>query len=65
MTKNKALKAAIKSNHSLIKNYSYQKGAVGLNFSLNVKNKTDLADFVELMANATEEVTEDINNLNK
>ena len=60
---NKALKEEIKKTHTLIKNYSYSQNGISLNFSLNVKNKSDLTTFVDLMVEAQKEVNLDILNL--
>lgn len=63
--KNKVLADAIKSSHTMIKNYKYEKGTVNLSFSLNIKSKVEMQNFVELMDEATKEVKNDIINLNQ
>ena len=61
--KNKAKEEAIKTSQTLNKGYSYAKAGVQLNFTLNVKSAVELKTFVELMAKATEDINEDIKNL--
>lgn len=63
--KNKELQNAIKANHTLNKRYEFSKDGVNLNFNLNVKNKIELKTFIDLMAEATKEIEQDINNLDK
>ena len=60
MPKDKARAEAIKTSHTLIKNYSFQQGGISLNFGLNVKSKADMETFIALMHNATEELKHDI-----
>ena len=58
--KNKALEEKVKANHTLNKRYEYTKTGVNLSFSLNIKNKEELENFVELLAAASEEIKADI-----
>jgi MoaA/NifB/PqqE/SkfB family radical SAM enzyme len=44
-----------------IKNFKYEKGKMNLKFSLNVENKSELKDFLELLKVAQEDVEKEIN----
>ena len=44
-----------------IKNYKYEKGKMNLKFSLNIENKSELKDFLELLKVAQEDVIKEIN----
>lgn len=59
--KNKVLNEAIKATQTLNKQYGYKKANVSLDFTLNVKNKEEMSNFVDLMKKAIEDVSEDIN----
>jgi hypothetical protein len=61
--KNNAKEEAIKTSQTLNKTYSYTKQGVQLNFTLNVKSAVELKTFIELMEKATEDINEDIKNL--
>jgi hypothetical protein len=58
--KNNALQEQVKASHTLNKRYEYTKAGVNLSFTLNIKNKAELENFIELMAAATEEIKNDI-----
>jgi hypothetical protein len=45
-----------------IKNYKYEKGKMNLKFSLNVENKSELKDFLELLEIAVNNVKDELNN---
>jgi len=59
-TKNKAKEEAIKASQVLNKSYSYEKGNIKLDFTLNIKSVVQLKDFIAVMAKATEDINEDI-----
>ena len=46
---------------STIRQFRYHKGAMNLNFDLNITKRQELADFVELLKQATTDVTETLN----
>lgn len=52
----------LKRNNTTSKNFDYQKGSVGLKFSLRTDIKQELKDFLELLKTAVEEVEEEIKN---
>ena len=51
-------------NHKNIRNFSYKKGNVSLNFSLRTDIKGDLKDFQECLEAALEEVKDELKKLN-
>jgi len=63
MAINKKLNELVKANYKMIKEYSYEKNGVQLNFSLNVKDKDGLQNFLDILTEASKEVAVDIKNL--
>lgn len=55
-------KTVIHSSHENRKQFNYQKGAVTLAFNLNMDNKTELRDFLELLVKGAVELGEHIKN---
>lgn len=53
----------LKTTIENIKNFKYEKGKMSLKFSLNVKNKSELKDFLMLLKVAQEDVIKEINEL--
>lgn len=52
----------IETQHQINKTYNYQKNSVTLRFTLDIENKRAIADFIELLKEATEELETQINN---
>jgi len=60
MSINKKLNELVKSNYKMIKEYSYEKNGVQLNFNLNIKDKASLQNFLDILLEASAEVKKDI-----
>lgn len=55
MTKNKSV---LEKKHKIQKVFSYKKGNVTLDFTLNLGVKSELSDFVAILGQAIDEVSE-------
>lgn len=53
-------KPILKSDPSTSKNYSYELGTVALRFSLRTDIKGDMKAFLEILAQATADITKDL-----
>lgn len=51
----------LEKNHVTNKTFDYKKKKVHLNFTLNIKDKEMLSDFLELLNEAVSEVEKEIN----
>ncbi len=54
------MKDIVRKSSELRKTFSYDKGAVHLDFTLRIDTKQELKDFKEILLRAVEEVEEEI-----
>lgn len=51
----------VKTESTTNKTFSYKKGSVNLSFTLNIENKRELKDFLDLLKVAQESIKKEIN----